>query len=59
MKETITKQLGAVLQASREIITLTDEAINRLLCDLADRIPAHQEAILTANKKRCGANGSR
>jgi len=51
MKETITKQLGAVLQASREIITLTDEAINRLLCDLADRIPAHQEAILTANKK--------
>ena len=51
MKETITKQLGAVLQASREIITLTDEAINRLLCDLADRIPAHQEAILAANKK--------
>ena len=51
MKETITKQLGAVLQASREIITLTDEAINRLLCDLADKIPAHQEAILTANKK--------
>ena len=50
MKETITKQLGAVLQASREIITLTDEAINRLLCDLADRIPAHQEAILAANK---------
>ncbi len=51
MKETITKQLGAVLQASREIITLTDEAINHLLCDLADRIPAHQEAILAANKK--------
>jgi len=51
MKETITKQLGAVLQASREIITLTDEAINRLLCDLADRIPAHQAAILNANKK--------
>jgi glutamate-5-semialdehyde dehydrogenase len=51
MKETITKQLGAVLQASREIITLTDEAINHLLCNLADRIPAHQEAILAANKK--------
>ena len=51
MKETIIKQLGAVLQASREIITLTDEAINRLLCDLADRIPTHQEAILAANKK--------
>ncbi|MBV5304023.1 MAG: glutamate-5-semialdehyde dehydrogenase, partial [Chlorobium sp.] len=51
MKESIIQQLNAVQQASREIITLTDEAINRLLCDLADRIPAHQEAILAANKK--------
>jgi len=51
MKESIIQRLHAVQQASREIITLTDEAINRLLCDLADRIPAHQEAILTANKK--------
>ncbi len=51
MKETITKQLRAVQQASREIITLTDEAINRLLCALADSIPAHQEAILQANQK--------
>ena len=50
MKESIIQQLNAVQQASREIITLTDEAINHLLCDLADRIPAHQEAILAANK---------
>jgi glutamate-5-semialdehyde dehydrogenase len=51
MKETITKQLCAVQQASREIITLTDEAINRLLCALADSIPAHRDAILQANQK--------
>lgn len=51
MKETITKQLIAVQQASREIITLTDEAINSLLCALADSIPSHQEAILQANQK--------
>ncbi len=51
MKETITKQLQAVQQASREIITLTDEAINRLLCALADSIPAHRDAILEANQK--------
>jgi glutamate-5-semialdehyde dehydrogenase len=51
MKETITKQLRAVQQASREIITLTDEAINRLLCALAESIPAHQVAILQANRK--------
>ena len=51
MKETITKQLRAVQQASREIITLTDEAINSLLIALAESIPANQEAILQANKK--------
>jgi len=51
MKETIIKQLRAVQQASREIITLTDETINRLLFALADSIPAHQEAILQANQK--------
>ncbi len=51
MKETITKQLQAVQQASREIITLTDEAINHLLCALADSIPAHRDAILEANQK--------
>ncbi len=51
MKETIIKQLSAVQQASREIITLSDNAINRLLCDLADTIPAHREAILAANQQ--------
>ena len=51
MKETITQQLIAVQQASREIITLTDEAINSLLLALADSIPAHRDAILEANQK--------
>ncbi|MEI7823835.1 MAG: glutamate-5-semialdehyde dehydrogenase [Chlorobiaceae bacterium] len=51
MKDTITKQLCAVQQASREIITLTDGAINRLLLALADGIPAHRDAILEANRK--------
>jgi len=51
MKDTITKQLIAVQQASREIITLTDETINNLLCALADSIPAHRDTILEANKK--------
>jgi glutamate-5-semialdehyde dehydrogenase len=51
MKETITRQLCAVQQASREIITLTDKAINSLLLALADSIPAHRDAILQANQK--------
>ena len=51
MKETITKQLRAVQQASREIITLTDETINRLLLALAGSIPDHKDAILQANQK--------
>ena len=51
MKESIIQQLHAVQQASREIITLSDDAINRLLCDLADTIPAHREAILAANQQ--------
>ncbi len=51
MKDTITKQLIAVQLASREIITLTDEAINLLLLALAESIPAHQDAILKANRK--------
>ena len=51
MKETITQQLIAVQQASREIITLTDEAINSLLLTLADSIPDHQDVILEANQK--------
>ncbi|MEI6758650.1 MAG: glutamate-5-semialdehyde dehydrogenase [Chlorobium sp.] len=51
MQETITRQLIAVQQASREIITLSDQTINKLLSDLADRIPLHREALLDANKK--------
>ncbi|MCX6180146.1 MAG: gamma-glutamyl-phosphate reductase, partial [Chlorobiales bacterium] len=51
MQETIIQQLKAVQQASREIITLSDAAINSLLLDLADRIPAHQEQLLNANQK--------
>ncbi|NMW20604.1 MAG: glutamate-5-semialdehyde dehydrogenase [Chlorobiaceae bacterium] len=51
MKETITKQLRTVQQASREIITLTDETINHLLLALADSIPVHYDAILQANQK--------
>ena len=51
MKETITKQLRAVQQASREVITLTDKTINRLLLALAGSIPDHKDAILQANQK--------
>ena len=51
MQETITEQLKAVQQASREIVTLSDAAINTLLLDLADSIPAHQELILNANRQ--------
>ncbi|MEI8186121.1 MAG: glutamate-5-semialdehyde dehydrogenase [Chlorobiaceae bacterium] len=51
MQETITQQLKAVQQASREIVTLSDAAINSLLLDLAESIPMHQELILQANRK--------
>jgi glutamate-5-semialdehyde dehydrogenase len=51
MQETITQQLKAVQQASREIVTLSDATINTLLLDLADSIPSHQELILNANRK--------
>jgi glutamate-5-semialdehyde dehydrogenase len=51
MKEAITKQLYAVQQASREIITLSDETINNLLLALADSIPAHRASLLDANMK--------
>ena len=51
MQEAITQQLKAVQQASRDIVTLNDAAINCLLLDLADSIPAHQELILDANRK--------
>jgi glutamate-5-semialdehyde dehydrogenase len=51
MQETITRQLANVQQASREIITLSDEVINSLLLDLAIKIPAHQDVLLQANQK--------
>ncbi|NTW62609.1 MAG: glutamate-5-semialdehyde dehydrogenase [Chlorobiaceae bacterium] len=51
MKETIITQLSAVQQASREIITLSDQTINSLLLSLADSIPAHRDSILQANRK--------
>jgi glutamate-5-semialdehyde dehydrogenase len=49
--EIIVKQLQAVQNASRKIVTYTEETINALLVDLADRIPAAAEAILDANRK--------
>jgi glutamate-5-semialdehyde dehydrogenase len=51
MQETIIRQLAAVQEASRQIVTLTDELINNLLLDLALKIPAHQETLLEANRK--------
>ena len=49
--ELIVKQLQAVQNASRKIVTLDTDSINGLLVDLADRIPAAAEAILDANRK--------
>ncbi|TNJ36281.1 glutamate-5-semialdehyde dehydrogenase [Chlorobaculum thiosulfatiphilum] len=49
--EAIVKQLQAVQNASRKIVTLDTEAINGLLVDLAERIPTAAEAILDANRK--------
>jgi glutamate-5-semialdehyde dehydrogenase len=49
--ELIVKQLQAVQNASRKIVTLDTEAINGLLVDLAERIPTAAEAILDANRK--------
>ncbi|MBN1928036.1 MAG: glutamate-5-semialdehyde dehydrogenase [Chlorobiaceae bacterium] len=49
--EIIVKQLQAVQNASRKIVTLDEDAINSLLIDLADRIPEAAEAILEANRK--------
>jgi glutamate-5-semialdehyde dehydrogenase len=49
--EAIVKQLQAVQNASRKIVTLDTETIDGLLVELADRIPAAAEAILEANRK--------
>jgi glutamate-5-semialdehyde dehydrogenase len=51
MQATIIRQLEAVRQASREIVTLSEETINALLLDLAEKIPAHRKALLEANRK--------
>ncbi|NTW68743.1 MAG: glutamate-5-semialdehyde dehydrogenase [Chlorobiaceae bacterium] len=51
MQETIIRHLEAVRKASREIVTLSDECINQVLSDLALRIPAHHEELLSANMK--------
>nr|Q3ARL1.1 RecName: Full=Gamma-glutamyl phosphate reductase; Short=GPR; AltName: Full=Glutamate-5-semialdehyde dehydrogenase; AltName: Full=Glutamyl-gamma-semialdehyde dehydrogenase; Short=GSA dehydrogenase [Chlorobium chlorochromatii CaD3] len=51
MKDQIIQKLHDVVRASRELVTLSDEAINRLLLDLADQIPNHQTAILEANQR--------
>ncbi|UWX56804.1 glutamate-5-semialdehyde dehydrogenase [Chlorobaculum sp. MV4-Y] len=48
--EVIVKQLQAVQNASRKIVTLNEETINGLLVELADRIPAASDAILEANR---------
>lgn len=51
MKESIHAHFARVVQASREIITLGDEAVNTVLRDLAERIPAHRDTILEANAR--------
>ncbi|MEI6846740.1 MAG: glutamate-5-semialdehyde dehydrogenase [Chlorobiaceae bacterium] len=51
MQETITQQLAAVQQASRDIVTLSDNIINSILLDLALNIPVYQDALLSANSK--------
>ncbi|NTW10578.1 MAG: glutamate-5-semialdehyde dehydrogenase, partial [Chlorobiaceae bacterium] len=51
MQETIIRRLENVRQASRQIVMLSEEAINSALRDLAERIPAHSEALLEANRK--------
>lgn len=49
--EVIVQNLKAVQNASRKIVTLSEETINSLLVELADRIPAAGDAILEANRK--------
>ena len=49
--EAIVERLKAVQKASRGIVALDTEAINGMLRELADRIPAAAESILAANRK--------
>jgi glutamate-5-semialdehyde dehydrogenase len=51
MKETFTALFEAVRQASRELVVLDEAAINAVLLDLADAIPAAAPAILDANRR--------
>lgn len=51
MQETIHLQLAAVQKASREIVTLSDECINKVLTDLAFKIADHHEELLNANMR--------
>jgi len=49
--EVIVQHLQATQNASRSIVTLSEEAINNLLNDLAERIPGAADKILEANRK--------
>ncbi|NTU67429.1 MAG: glutamate-5-semialdehyde dehydrogenase [Chlorobiaceae bacterium] len=49
--EAIVERLKAVQKASRGIVALDTEAINGMLLELADRIPAAAASILAANRQ--------
>lgn len=51
MSTNITKLLKQSVTASRQLITLSDEAINRILTDTADELINRQAEALTANEK--------
>lgn len=51
MSTNITKLLKQSVTASRQLITLSDEAINRILTDTADELINRQAEVLTANEK--------
>jgi glutamate-5-semialdehyde dehydrogenase len=51
LSDTIMEQLEAVRQASRDIVTLSDQNINKVLEDLAGRIASSAPAILEANRQ--------
>ena len=51
MSTNITKLLKQSVTASRQLIALSDEAINRILTDTADELINRQAEVLTANEK--------
>lgn len=51
MSTNITELLKQSVTASRQLITLSDEAINRILTDTADELINRQAEVLTANEK--------